>query len=357
MKQVGELTEEIERLKKSTPALSVALAPGVEEASLLVLADGPHKTKLEYKPGVAQDVAVQVRGNPANLGPVVPRRFLQVLSPGGPTPFRQGSGRLELARAIVREGAPLSARVIVNRVWAQHFGAGLVTTPSDFGAQGARPSHPELLDDLTARFIAAGWSLKWLHREIVLSATYRQASRHDAGKYAADPDNRWLWRVSRRRLEVEAWRDAMLAVAGALSLERGGPSGELSDANNRRRTLYGTVKRRELADVLRLHDFPDPTAHSPARVATTTPLQQLFTLNSPFLRWQAVTLARRLKAEAPGGGEARVRRAYCLLFGRPATAEEVRLALAFLGEGQGSDALWEQYAQVLLGSNEFLFVD
>jgi hypothetical protein len=280
-----------------------------------------------------------------------------VLSLGEPRPFRQGSGRLELARAVVREGAPLAARVIVNRVWAQHFGAGLVTTPSDFGAQGARPSHPELLDDLTARFVAAGWSLQWLHREIVLSATYRQASAHDSGKHAADPDNRWLWRMNRRRLEVEAWRDAMLAAAGALNLERGGPSQELSDPNNRRRTLYGTVKRRELADVLRLHDFPDPTAHSPARVPTTTPLQQLFTLNSPFIRQQAAALARRLKAEAPGGGEARVQRAYWLLFGRPATADEVNLALAFLAEGQGGDAQWGQYAQVLLGSNEFLFVD
>jgi hypothetical protein len=163
--------------------------------------------------------------------------------------------------------------------------------------------------------------------------------------------------MNRRRLEVEAWRDAMLAVAGNLSLKRGGPSRELSEPGNRRRTLYGTVKRRELADVLRLHDFPDPTAHSPARVPTTTPLQQLFTLNSPFIRRQAAALARRLKAEVPGGGETRVGRAYRLLYGRPPTAEEVNLAVAFLSEGQGSDAAWEQYAQVLLGSNEFLFVD
>src|SRR5262249_48596752 len=154
--------------------------------SLLVLADGPDHTKLEYKPGVAQDVCVQVRGNPAKAGPVVPRRFLAVLSPASPRPFKQGSGRLELARAIVNEGAPLSARVIVNRVWEHHFGTGLVETPSDFGSQGVRPSHPELLDDLTARFIAHGWSLKWLHREIMRSATYRQQSIGDSRKQAID---------------------------------------------------------------------------------------------------------------------------------------------------------------------------
>jgi hypothetical protein len=347
--------------------------PGVDEASLLVLADGPARTKLEWKPGVAQDVAVQVRGNPANLGPVVPRRFLAVLSPNPPPPFHQGSGRLELARAIVREGAPLAARVIVNRVWKQHFGAGLVATPSDFGAQGARPSHPELLDDLAARFIAGGWSLKGLHREIMLSATYQQAVGQAANlpdaragwkpapQEKVDPDNRWLWRMNRRRLEVEAWRDAMLAVSGTLRLERGGPPQDLGDSQNRRRTLYGTVKRRELNDLLRLNDFPDPTAHSPARVPTTTPLQQLFVLNSPFVQQQAAALARRLKAQAPGGIEARVWRAYLLLYGRPATDGQVKLAVEFLTAGRPeapvSDAMWEQYAQVLLGSNEFLFVD
>jgi hypothetical protein len=339
----------------------VLLAPAVEDASLLVLADGPHRTKLEWQPGVAQDVAVQMRGNPTNLGPVVPRRFLAVLSPDPPRPFRQGSGRLELARAIVNEGRPLAARVIVNRVWKQHFGAGLVETPSDFGAQGARPSHPELLDDLTARFIASGWSLKWLHREIMLSAAYRQSSAHDPARHAVDPDNRWLWRMNRRRLEVEAWRDSMLAVSGTLRLERGGPSQDLGDPNNRRRTLYGTVKRRELNDLLRLNDFPDPTAHSPGRVPTTTPLQQLLVLNSPFVQQQAAALARRLKTEAPGGIEARVQRAYHLLYGRPATEAQVRLAVEFLTAGRAdepiSDAVWAEYAQVLLGSNEFLFVD
>jgi hypothetical protein len=310
---------------------------------------------------MVQDVSLQIRGNPANAGPVVPRRFLAVLSPDPPRPFRAGSGRLELARALVTNGAPLAARVIVNRVWKQHFGTGLVETPSDFGTQGARPSHPQLLEDLTARFLAHGWSIKWLHREILLSATYQQASARDERKHALDPDNRWYWRMSPRRLEIESWRDAMLAVNGTLNLKQGGPPLDLSDARHNRRTLYGTIKRRELNDMLRLYDVPDATTHSPGRVPTTTPLQQLFVLNSPFVQRQAAALARRIKAETPGGVQAQIQRAYQLLYGRSATDAQVKLAVEFLTEGRrgeaGSDALWEQYAQVLLGSNEFVFID
>jgi FtsZ-binding cell division protein ZapB len=354
-KQIEDLKADVERLKK-TPHFDDPLAPAVEDASLLVLADGPHRTKLEYKPGEAQDVAVQVRGNPANLGPVVPRRFLAVFSQDPPKPFRQGSGRLELAMALVTEAAPLTARVIVNRVWKHHFGTGLVETPSDFGSQGARPTHPHLLDDLTARFVANGWSLKWLHREIMLSATYQQSSGLNGRKQAVDPDNRFLWRMNRRRLEVEAWRDAMLAVSGTLNLQRGGTSVELSDPKNVRRTIYGTVKRRELNDLLRLYDFPDPTMHSPGRIPTTTPLQQLFALNSPFFQQQSAALTRRLAVEDSGTVESRVRRASVLLFGRAARANEVTLAQEFL-TGAQPERLWQEYAQVLLGSNEFLFID
>jgi hypothetical protein len=355
-RQIVDMKAQVEEIKRTIPP-TLPMAPAVEDAGIFVLPDGPDKTKVEYRPGVAQDVAVQVRGNPASTGPVVPRRFLAVLSPDPPPPFRRGSGRLELARAVVHEGAPLASRVIVNRVWKHHFGTGLVETPSDFGMQGARPSHPELLDDLAARFLAVGWSLKWLHREIVLSATYRQASGHDAARSAVDSDIRWLWRMPRRRLEVEAWRDAMLAVSGELKGELGGPPQDLGDARNHRRTLYGIVKRRELHDLLRLNDFPDPTAHSPARVPTTTPLQQLFVLNSPFIQRQSAALARRLAAEAAGGTEARIRRAYALLFGRPARDGEVRRALDFLAGGQLAEARWAEYCQALLGSNEFLFID
>ena len=351
----AELAAKIEAIKRETPHYETSLACGVVEASLNVLPDGPNRTKLEYKPGVAQDVPMQIRGNPTNLGPIVPRRFLAVLSSEAPKPFAHGSGRLELARAITSEGASLAGRVIVNRIWKQHFGAGLVETPSDFGAQGARPSHPELLDDLTARFIKNGWSLKWLHRELMLSATYRQSGAHDERMAGIDPDNRWLWRMSRRRLDIESWRDAMLAVSGSLDLQRGGKALDLADANNRRRTLYGIVKRRELNDMLRLFDFPDPTTHNAARLPTSTPLQQLFTLNSPFLRQQSSALVERLKQDA-SDDDARIRRAYLLLYGRPASDRQVRIGLDFLGDSPNGET-WTQYAHALLASNEFLFVD
>jgi hypothetical protein len=358
--EAEKLKAQITEIQQATPHFDAPQAYTVEDASLIVLADGLAATKLEYRPGEPQDVAMQLRGNPAKTGPVVPRRFLTVLSAGTPTPFRQGSGRLELAQAIVGDAAPLAARVIVNRIWRQHFGRGLVDTPSNFGAQGSLPTHPALLDDLAARFVAAGWSLKWLHREIMLSSAYRQSSGFDAAKDAVDPDNRLLWRMHRRRLEVEAWRDAMLSVAGLLDGRPGGAAHELSAADNHRRTLYGLVKRRDLDDLLRLYDFPDATVHSPGRVPTTTPLQQLFVLNSDFMAAQAAALVARLRTEGADDAE-RVRRAHQLLYGRPATDGQVQVALEFLVTG-GDDLAaredsWRQYAQVLLGSNEFMFVD
>jgi hypothetical protein len=267
---------------------------------------------------------------------------------------------LELAEAIGRDAASLSARVIVNRVWAHHFGRGLVDTPSNSGAQGSRPSHAELLDDLAARFIEQGWSIKWLHREIMLSATYRQASGHTAAKHAIDPDNRLLWRMNRRRLDVECWRDAMLAVSGQLDRTLGGPAKELSDSDHFRRTLYGTVKRSDLDDMLRLNDFPDPTAHSPGRDITTTPLQQLFALNSPFVERQSTALLSRLEREAAESTTNRVELAYRLLFSRSPTAAQSHRAVEFLTAGKNqpftADA-WRQYLHALLVSNEFMFID
>ena len=326
---------------------------------MIVLPDGEHRTKIEYKPGESQNVAMQIRGNAANLGAVVSRRFVAVLSPNEPAPFRNGSGRLELANAIVTDAAPLAARVIVNRIWAHHFGRGLVATPSNFGTQGEKPTHPELLDDLAARFIEHGWSLKWLHREIVLSATFRQSA---AGpRRSADPENLWLARLPVRKLDVEAWRDAMLAATSEMDRRQGGEPRELSEVGHQRRTIYGTVKRRELADLLRLHDFPDPVSHSSSRMPTTTPLQQLFVLNSAFMQARAEALARFVQAGRPDELAAQVALAHERLFSRAALADEIVSGVEFLKSSQSDgvtlDAAWRQYAQALLASNELQFVD
>ncbi|MBS0263854.1 MAG: PSD1 domain-containing protein [Planctomycetes bacterium] len=358
--QAAELAKKMAELEQATPHLREPLAYAVEEASLHVLPDGPDRTRLDYRMGEPQDVAIQVRGNPSLPGAVVPRRFLTVLSPGTPVPYREGSGRRELARSFVTEGAPLTARVIVNRIWQQHFGKGLVETPSNFGTTGALPSHPALFEDLVARFVESGWSLKWLHREIVLSSTYRQSSQFDAGRFAIDPENRLLWRAPRKRLDVEAWRDALLAASGRLDLKLGGADRSLDDPENNRRTLYGTVKRRELHAMLRLNDFPDPTTHNASRDLTTTPLQQLFVLNSPFMQQQATALADRVCREVPGDLDGQITRAYQLLFGRSPTARQLQLSREFFASATAPDAkveTWKQYAQALLGSNEAAYLD
>ena len=283
-----------------------------------------------------------------------------MLSAAGSKSFQNGSGRLELAEAIVTDAAPLAARVFVNRVWEHHFGRGLVTTPSNFGTQGERPSHPELLDDLAGRFISNGWSLKWLHREIVLSATYQQSSTAGDSR-DQDPDNVWLARMPIRRLEIEAWRDGMLIATDELDQRIGGPPSDLSQPDNRRRTLYGTVKRRELADVLRLHDFPDPVAHVASRVPTTTPLQQLFVLNSPFMRERSRELIKRLQTAGVNQVADRIRQLYLYVFAREPSAEEQHSFQEFMStaqrEGIQEVEAWTQIGQVLLGSNELMFVE
>ena len=349
--KIVEIQKQIGQIKKNTPHFESPFAVGVQDASLYVVADGEHKTKLDYKPNQAQDLAIHIRGNPNNTGPQAPRKFMEVLSNPTSKPFTKGSGRLELAESLFTDSKSLVARVIVNRLWKQHFDRGIVETPSDFGLMGEKPSHPELLDDLAARFIANGWSMKWLHKEIMLSAAYRQQSGSNSEK---DPENRFLARMPRKRLDVEAWRDSMLAVAGNLDSTVGGPPLDLGLATNQRRTIYGTVKRRELNDLLRLHDFPDPITHSPNRIPTTTPLQQLYTLNSPFVHSQADALVKRLKVAFPADEMGQITEAYALLFGRKPTAEQLKLGMEFL---QTAGNNWQQYAQALLASNEFLFID
>ena len=305
------------------------------------------------------NMKVFLRGNPATPGPDAPRRFLSVLSGDNTPSFSKGSGRLELARAITSPDNPLTARVMVNRVWEHHFGKGLVASPSNFGKMGEKPSNPGLLDHLASRFVAGGWSLKALHREILLSSTYQLAATDDPSNAEVDPANVLLWRANRRRLEVEPWRDAMLAVSGLLDSKLGGPSADLAAPENRRRTSYAKVSRHSLDNLLRLFDFPDPNITADKRAVTAVPLQQLFVLNSEFMERQARALAARLTSGAGDDAE-KVRRAFPLLYARPATDREVSMAVEFLGGNEEPKAplsRWEQYAQVLLGANEFLFVD
>jgi PAS domain-containing protein len=306
--------------------------------------------------GEAQNLNVFLRGNVDRKGPVVERRFLRALS-SEPVPFKDGSGRKELAQCIATRSNPLTARVMVNRVWGVFFGRPLVITPSNFGHSGQPPSHPELLDDLAVRFMDNGWSIKRLVREIVLSSTYRQSTRTDTRKASIDSNNELLWRMNRRRLSVEQWRDNVLFVSGQLD-STGGKSLELDDPANHRRTVYARVSRLKLNDILTQFDYPDANVHAEKRAVTTTATQKLFMLNSPFMLRQANALSTRVKSETTDGDQARVSRAYRLLFGREPDKEELKLALEFLREPEASEMpRWEQYVQMLLASNEMIYVD
>ena len=308
--------------------------------------------------GDLQNLNVFIRGNVTRKGPLAPRRFLAVLAPAPePATFHEGSGRAELAEAIASRQNPLAARVIVNRVWAIFFGQPLVATPSNFGHSGALPSNQELLDDLAVRFMDEGWSLKSLVREIALSATYRQSSAFDAAKAARDPGNDSLWRMNRRRLSVEQWRDAVFFVCGELTESLGAKSFELDDPTNTLRTVYAHISRMKLSDLLLQFDYPDANVHAEKRSVTTTPMQKLFLLNSPFMQRRANALSSRLQ-QIEGDDSDKITAAYRLLFAREPDATERTLALGYLRKSTASDMTpWERYTQLLLASNEMLYVD
>lgn len=314
----------------------------------------PGETLHVVRDSQPRDLAVMIRGNVHNRGPVVPRGFLQVVSSSTVTGFQAGSGRRALAEAITSPQNPLTARVIVNRIWQQYFGRGLVATASNFGALGERPTHPELLDDLSARLMQNGWSLKWLHRQIVLSQTYQRSSDVTLASQSTDPGNQWLWRMPRRRLSVEAWRDAVLAVSGRLDRTVGGPSIPPDDPEQVRRTVYAEVSRFQLNALLARFDFPDPNAHAERRVETNTPLQKLFLLNSPFMLAQAEHLATRLAAVSSDADQ-RLSMAFQMTLQRDPDDEEQRAATEFL-QKRGEDG-WQQLAQSLMASNEFWYLD
>jgi hypothetical protein len=306
------------------------------------------------------DMKVALRGNLRKEGDLAPRRFLRIVTVADTARFHDGSGRRELAEAITDPANPLTARVFVNRVWMHHFGQALVRTPSNFGILGEKPTHPQLLDWLAAEFVANGWSMKALHWLVMTSRTYQLSSRFVTASYESDADNRLLWRMNPRRMDVEVWRDSLLAVSGELDPLGGGPPVD-DVTTNRRRTLYAKVSRNgdQFAsdNFLRRFDFPLMRATVAKRPQSVVPQQYLFLLNSSFMVDRAKRLTERLDTAA-STDEARIRYAYQLLYSRMPSPSELQVGLDYIDSvsARGDLTSWVQYAQVLLSSNEFMFV-
>jgi hypothetical protein len=333
--------------------------------------------------GKPVDANIQIRGEVDRLGPVVKRGLPRFLSGGKPVAIPDGSsGRLQLADWLASPDNPLTARVMVNRIWQHHFGRGIVTTASNFGLRGEPPTHPELLDWLAARFVESGWSLKAVHRLVVLSKTYQLASSADETDAAKDPGNRWYWRYDRRRLDAEAMRDALLTVSGKLDLQRPGPHPfppieqwtwtqhnpfkDVYPSNHR--SVYLMTQRFQRHPYLALFDGPDTNTSTAERTTSTVPQQALYLMNDPFVREQAEGFARRLLAVSADSLR-RIELAHQLAWSRPATPAEVERGLRYVEEyrkglaraGAPAERLeleaWTSYCRVMLCANEFVYLD
>jgi len=310
---------------------------------------------------------VHLRGNPGRRGEQTPRQFFRILAGEARKPFQKGSGRLELAQSITSRDNPLTARVFVNRVWMHHFGEGLVRTPSDFGVRSEAPTHPELLDYLAYRFMQEGWSVKSLHKIMMLSATYQQSSQINQKAALIDSDNRLLWKHSPQRLDFEAMRDSLLFVSGQLSEDRGGRSFLIDQIpTDPRRTVYSFVDRNNLPNVFRTFDFANVESSTAQRPFTTVPQQALFAMNSPLLIEQSGLLVKDLgleKMATDKSVDAAIETLYQRVLSRKPAAEEIELGKNFLSHHRDQIKTpaqmsgWEKYAQVLCTSNEFMFVD
>ncbi|WP_373653556.1 PSD1 and planctomycete cytochrome C domain-containing protein [Schlesneria sp. DSM 10557] len=350
-----DIVDQITNLKRNVDALKVT-SPGAPPRAMIV------------RDGALNDPVIFVRGNPGRRGKPVPRQFLEVVSMPERKPFARGSGRLDLAEAIVDTQNPLTARVITNRVWQHHFGTGIVATPSDFGTRGLPPSHPELLDWLSAELSGLdhpdspmNWSLKKLHRLIMASSVFQQSAAENPVARGVDPENRLLWRMPRQRLDFESFRDSLLAVSGKLDDRIGGqPFDGVMNPATTRRTLYTLINRNDLPGIFRAFDFADTDASASDRPQTTVPQQSLFAMNSPFMQEQSRRLAADCVAMASNDPE-RLEHLYQRVFGRQPTVDERSVALQFLGTAETSDSEklspWDRLAQVLLMTNEFMFVD
>ena len=328
-----------------------ANATNAPPARAMIVADLPKP----YEPHIFR------RGNPSRLGDAVPRAFVRLLTGGAAQPFTHGSGRLELARAITSSANPLTARVFVNRVWMHHFGEPLVGSPADFGARSEPPANPELLDWLASEFIRSGWSIKHLHHVMLMSSAYQQGSSTQA---VADPENKLLSQFPRRRLDFEAMRDSLLSIAGRLNPAVGGRSIDLvADPLSMRRTVYALVNRQDLPSMFRAFDFPVPDQCIERRPRTSVPQQALFAMNSPFVLEQARALAALPGVVQTVDPALRVGALFSRVLQRQPTATEIASSLRLIDAAEKEPVIergltpWEQLAQVLMISNEAVFVD
>jgi hypothetical protein len=353
--RIAALEKEIEALKKAAPK-ELDMACAVEDGEPMVQ-------------------PVFIRGDYHNVGEDAPRAFPAILAKFDNQPVFKGSGRLQFAEWLTQPEHPLTARVMVNRLWQGHFGEGLVRTPDNFGKMGERATHPELLDWLAREFVKSGWSIKTMHRVMMLSNTYQMASENPAA-LNADPDNRWLSRFNRRRLAVEELRDGLLAIDGTLDLTMGGSlqsgrgtDGETSQGRlsinpdkQKRRTVYLPLRRANLATLLNLFDFGDATTMSGKRQLTNVSTQALFWLNSEFLTERSMTLGKTLLSDATLNDSAKVESAYLKILNRKADPREVAAALQYVANFKqkfaGDDAqAWQSFCRVLMASNDFLYLD
>lgn len=355
--ELKRLRDEIASLEKQAPELPSAM--GVSEDKVT-------------------DVAIHIRGNPLKLGKTVPRQVPTVLQrPDSPAFRPDQSGRWELVQSFVQPRHPLTARVLVNRVWRWHFGHGIVPSTDNFGLLGERPSHPELLDWLALRFTGSGWSLKWLHRQLVLSAAYQRDSAAPAALLQQDPENRLFGRAAVRRLEAEELRDALMAASGRLDMALGGSlltvknrayffdhtSRDLTDYSSTRRSLYLPVVRNNIHDVFQLMDYPDAAIPSSDRSTTTVAPQALMMLNSELVLTCSHHVAEHLLASTAAPQD-RIQELYRVTLGRPAEPREVSGALDLVaairdrdtGAADSTRLAWDCLCQVVLASNEFLYV-
>ncbi|MDB6024882.1 MAG: Protein of unknown function (DUF1553)/Protein of unknown function (DUF1549)/Planctomycete [Verrucomicrobiales bacterium] len=333
---------------RSHPPAALLMAHGLQEGGV---PESPHA-------GV-HDVKIHVRGRYDRLGELVPRGFPRIIAGDHQTPFTEGSGRLQLAKWLGSPANPLTARVMMNRIWQHHFGEGIVRTPNNYGKLGTPPTHPELLDYLARRFVESGWSIKAMHRSILLSAVYQQSSVPERATLNTDPENKLLGRMPRQRLDAESLRDSLLAAAGRLDRSLGGAA--IRDLNNDRRTLYLMTIRSDRSNYRAMFDGADSTAIVESRVVSTVAPQALFLLNHPFVIAQAKALAGRVTKFGKLNDGKKIEWLYQMLYGRLPVGEEVKIGRAVLEmahkEKQPVETAWLEYCQTLLCANEFVYAD